>query len=96
MPLRRLTHMRTITGRHQHNPMIPQTATFWNVAIAQGRRWNEHVNYVLMKNQKLKIRMKIVRKKLKNINIHSNINLSIHPNIKSKYQVELRDAIIEA
>lgn len=93
MPLRRLTHTRITTGRHQHSPTTPQTAMFWNVAIARGRHWSERVNYVPMKNQKFKTRAKIVRKKPRNINIHLNINLPIQPNhIKS----ELRDAITEA
>lgn len=92
MLLRRLIHTHTTTGHHQHSPMIPQTATFWNVVIAQERHWSEHVNYVPTKSQKLKTRAKIVRKKPRNISIHLNINLSIPPNLVS----ELRDAITEA
>lgn len=80
MPLRRLIHMRTTTGHHQHSPMIPQTATFWNVVIAQERHWSEHVNYVPMKNRKLTTRAKIAQKKPKNISIHLNINLPIQLN----------------
>lgn len=94
MLLRHHTHTRTTTGRHQHSPMILQMAMFWNVVIVQERRWSERANCVPMKNLKLKIQAKIVRKKQKNINIHININLLIQPNhIKSEV---LRDAITEA
>lgn len=85
MLLRRLIHTRTTTGHRQHSPMIPQTAMFWNVVIAQERHWSEHVNYVPMKSRRLKTRAKIAQKKPRNISIHLNINLPIHPNhIKSE------------